>query len=205
MSRGGMRWGAGRPGYRAKAEQLQRVEIGRWQREGRLRAESVFTWSWSCGSEPAGSIGVRVYGPHSLALVYTVAQHDGQRLDGSQRIALDATECNYGGSRPWFVCPVCHSRAGVLYLRAARFACRACQRVAYTSQSCDWLDRVWRRQAKAESRLGESCCRPKGMRRHTYERLIDQIGECRERREVGVAEFIVRNFGDDAIDALGLR
>ena len=53
MSKGGMRFGAGRPGYKVKAEQLQRVEIGLWHRGGYLRAGRSFTWSWHCGGEPS--------------------------------------------------------------------------------------------------------------------------------------------------------
>ena len=30
MSRGGMRYGSGRPSYKLKAEHLLRVEVGRW-------------------------------------------------------------------------------------------------------------------------------------------------------------------------------
>jgi hypothetical protein len=37
-----MRFGAGRPSYKAKAEQLQRVEIGRWHRGGQLRRVRLY-------------------------------------------------------------------------------------------------------------------------------------------------------------------
>jgi hypothetical protein len=191
MSRGGMRYGAGRPSDKLKAEHLQRVEIGRWHRGGYLRAGRSFTWSWHRGDEPTGNIGVLVHGADSLALQYMVGG-EGQRRDGSQTIRLAHTDCNYGKTRPWFVCPVCQRRAGVLYMRAGRFACRHCQRVSYASQSCDMLDRMWRKQSKIEVRLSAHWQRPKGMRVKTYDRLMRILLTCEEQREVAFASFAAR-------------
>ena len=191
MGAGGMRCGAGRPGYKVKAEHLLRVEIGRWHRGGYLHAGRSFTWSWHRGDEPTGNIGVLVQGADALVLQYMVGS-DGQRRDGSQTIRLAHTPCNYGKSRPWFVCPVCQRRAGVLFMRAGRFACRRCQKVAYASQSCDLLDRLWRKQSKIESRLVQHWQRPKGMRQRTYARLIAVLLEGEERRENEFARFVAR-------------
>ena len=191
MSKGGMRYGAGRPSYKAKAEQLLRVDIGRWHRGDYLRAGCSFTWSWHRGDEPTGNIGVLVHGADLLALQYMVGSDD-QRRDGSQTIRLAHTPCNYGKSRPWFVCPVCQRRVGVLYMRAGRFACRHCQRVAYTSQSCDMLDRMWRKQSKIETRLDPHWQRPIGMRLKTYDRLMQVVLACEERREDAFASFAAR-------------
>jgi len=171
------------------------VEIGRWHRGGYLRAGSYFSWSWNRGGEPTGSIGVRVHGEHSLALQFNITGNDGQQRDASQTIRLAHTPCHYGRSRPWFVCPVCHNRAGVLYLRASRFACRTCQRVAYSSQSCDALDRMWRKQSKLEARLDENWTRPKGMRNRTYEAVLDALDDCEERRNATFVETVARLFG----------
>lgn len=191
MSRGGMRFGAGRPSHKVKAEHLQRVEIGRWHRGGYLRAGQSFTWSWHRGDEPTGNIGVLVHGADSLALKYMVGSDD-QRRDGSQTIRLAYTACNYGRTRPWFVCPVCQRRAGVLYMRAGRFACRDCQRVAYASQSEDALGRMWRKQARIEGRLADHWQRPKGMRQKTYVRLRSKVFELEERRDNALADFAAR-------------
>ena len=196
MGKGGMRYGAGRPSYKVKAEQLQRVDIGRWHRGGYLRAGCSFTWSWHRGDESTGSIGVRVHGTDSLALQYTVGS-EGQRRDGTQTIRLTHTDCNYGNTRPWFACPVCQRRAGVLYMRAGRFACRHCQRVSYSSQSCDRLDGMWRKQAKLQDRLGEGWTRPRGMRQLTYERLIAALVNCEERRDDAFCEIAARLLRHD--------
>ncbi|MBC7621495.1 MAG: hypothetical protein H7293_21360 [Candidatus Saccharibacteria bacterium] len=188
-----MRYGAGRPSYKVKAEQLLRVDIGRWHRGDYLRAGCSFTWSWHRGDEPTGNIGVLVRGADSLALQYMAGSGD-QRRDGSQTIRLAHTTCNYGRSRPWFICPVCQRRAGVLYMRAGRFACRRCQRVAYASQSCDMLDRMWRKQSKLEARLGEHWTRPKGMRYRTYDNVIRALQDCELMRESALCEMAKRMF-----------
>jgi len=101
----------------------------------------------------------------------------------TQIIWLTETACNYGGSRPWFICPIRGERVAVLYLRAGRFACRHCQRIAYASQSDDVCGRTWRKQAKEEAKLGPNWTRPKGMHHATRERLMSVIWNCEERRD----------------------
>jgi hypothetical protein len=44
------------------------------------------------------------------------------------------TPQNFGGCRPWLACPLCGRRAGALFLSGEGFGCRACLRLAYTSQ-----------------------------------------------------------------------
>jgi hypothetical protein len=189
MGKGGMRWGAGRPGYKAKAEQLPRIDVREWARRGYLRGPLGFSWSWNREGEPAGSIGVRVHGPDALTLDYRITANDVAR-DVAARVEMVRTPCPYGGARPWFTCPRCARRVALLYLRGGDFACRHCKRVAYSSQSDDALDRLWRRQSKIETRLGEHWRRPKGMRRHTYERLIAEVIDCEEKRDKALAGFM---------------
>ena len=197
MSRGGMRYGAGRPSYKVKAEHLLKIEVGYWHRGGYLRAERSFTWSWHRGDEPTGNIGVVVHGADSLALQYMVGSDD-QRRDASQTIRLTHTACNYGKSRPWFVCPVCQRRAGVLYMRAGRFACRHCQRVAYSSQSEDAVTRTWRQQRRIEETIGEDWQPPSGMRHRTCARLLDRLEACQQKRDAAfcvAAAGLLRRIG----------
>ena len=83
------------------------------------------------------------------------------------------TACSYGGNRKWFQCPVCQRRCELLYLRAYRFACRKCQRVAYTSQSGGPMDRLMHKSHKLQARIDGG--RPRGMRWRTYERIWEQV------------------------------
>lgn len=50
-------------------------------------------------------------------------------------IALEWTSCNFGSERPWWKCPVCDRRSGILYTSGSdRWACRRCHGLNYTSQ-----------------------------------------------------------------------
>ena len=133
---GGARYGAGRPGYRLKAEHTLKVDMRRWHGLGYLVDGHSFAWQWSRGGETTGNIGVSVR-VGSIRLGYTA-----QGQDASQTILTTTTPCRYGGARMWFQCPCCSGRAVVLLMRAGRFACRQCQKVSYSSQSGSAHDRA---------------------------------------------------------------
>lgn len=188
MSRGGMRMGAGRPGWHVKAEHLRRIDARRWAREGMLTPCCSGGWYWTDPEtrQTLASIGYSAE-PGAVVLAFTV---DGNPV--RQRVPILTTGCNYGGTRKWFGCPGCARRVAILYLRSARFACRRCQRVAYASQSEDELGRTWRKQSKAEAKLGDDWSRPKGMHTTTHERILDVIYDCEERRDSALYEFARR-------------
>lgn len=193
MSRGGSRWGAGRPGTRVKAEYLQRVDVREWARRGRLNGAGSFSWSWHRGGEPSGSIGVWVDSPDTLTFRYALTVN-GEQQSIAQKVNLTRTPCPLGGIRQWFSCPRCARRVALLYLRGGRFACRHCQHVAHASQSEDALARLWRKQSKIEARLGEHWRRPKGMRRGTYEALLAALVVLDDKRECAIEVLVGRLF-----------
>ena len=180
MGTGGMRCGAGRPGWHVKAEHCKRIDVRQWQRAGNLREGYVGSWVWHRGSERTGSIGYAV-ASDSVTLRYAVGE-----VIVNDRIELDRTPCHYGGSRPWFRCG---ARVAVLYLHATRFACRRCQQVVYASQADDVFGRAWRRQRKLEARLGANWLRPKGMHQSTRDRLVGQIIACEETRDLALCRL----------------
>ena len=193
MGRGGWRFGAGRPGYRGKAEQCFRVDVRWLRRNGYLRS-SGGTLTYSVGGEQVGQIGYRIR-DGAITLSYAL---NGQPKE--QRVPLTYTACNYGGRRAWLACPHCSRRCEVLYCRRGGFYCRTCAHVSYESQSEDSIGRSWRVQAKAEAKLGEHWRRPKGMHRRTYERLVATVMQCEEAREHSLAKFIAKHpglFGKD--------
>lgn len=167
MSRGGSRWGAGRPSYKVKAEHLQRLDIRVWRRRGLLWVGGTNTWSWWRGRERAGTIRFTV-NADSVWLSYGV-----NGVDASQSIRTSTTPCRYGGSRRWFLCPICCRRCEVLFQRSGRFACRTCQQVSYSSQSGSESDRVHARYHKLNA-LVESG-KPKWQRWSTFNRLEEQF------------------------------
>src|SRR5262245_54889772 len=66
-------------------------------------------------------------------------------VDGAAdfQIKIQRTWCNYGGTRPWFLCPKCGDRRAVLYdVNASEFGCRRCLDLHYTSDKEDKFDRL---------------------------------------------------------------
>lgn len=182
-----MRCGAGRPGWRPKAEACLRLDVREFARR-KLLESSAFTWHWTnteTGKQVA-SIGARVEGP-AVRLDYAVNNQPVGEL-----VRVTSTPCGFGGSRPWFACPRCERRVAVLFMRGGRFVCRRCAGVAYTSQSEDAIGRGWRVQHRIERRLGSDWSRPKGMHRSTHRKLTDQLIDCEVRRENAIASFLAR-------------
>lgn len=101
-------------------------------------------------------------------------------------VPLVWTSCNYGGSRPWFMCPVagCCHRVAKLYLVDTIFACRHCYKLIYFSQLQTPEDRAIRRADKIRERLGwepgildEHEDKLKGMHWQTFDHLVDRHDE----------------------------
>ena len=186
MGRGGMRWGAGRPAHKGKAEALMRLDARDLARRGSLVNGCSGTWRWTVKGtgEETGSIGYRVE-DGALVLSYSLSGEP-----KTQHVPILATPCNYGGARTWLACPNCRARVALLYLRRGGFYCRSCARVAYYSQSEDVSGRSWQVQRKAEAKLGEYWARPKGMHETTHQRLLAIIYECEEQRDIELARFM---------------
>lgn len=49
-------------------------------------------------------------------------------------ISLTSSKTRFGGSRYWFLCPLCIKRRGVLYRRGPLVACRVCLGLGYRKQ-----------------------------------------------------------------------
>lgn len=185
MGTGGRRIGAGRPATHVKAEHCRSLDIRHWHRAGVLEPGRAGWWQWThaeTGKQTA-SVGYRVHAEF-VRLDYSI-----QGRPSGQDVSLTRTACNYGGTRPWFVCPVRGERVAVLYLRHERFACRHCQGVAHASRSEDAVDRSWRRQRNAEARLGAYWQRPAGMHHATHKRLVSIIWGCEAVRSAAEAKF----------------
>jgi len=85
-------------------------------------------------SDLGGDVGVR--------LQYAVTKSSGDEHQINYLVPVEHTECNFGGTRPWFSCPglageECGERVGKLYKppRRNRFLCRHCYDLAYESRN----------------------------------------------------------------------
>ena len=117
------------------------------------------TWTSKRDGEETASIGY-VYrpDPERLRLVYTVTKrHSDESVQMDYTVPIDRTECHFGGTRPWFRCPVCDDRVGKLYKASnySEYACRDCQGLLYESQKSDGspLAQASRELRKANERI----------------------------------------------------
>lgn len=92
------------------------------------------------------------------------------------RIRETWTQYNYGGRRPWFICPRggCGRRVAILH-GGTDFGCRTCRRLTYGTQRVPPASRSLDRAQRLRVRLGGSVdmtqpfpARPKGMHQLTY-------------------------------------
>jgi hypothetical protein len=178
--RGGSRWGAGRPAQKGRIGSLLFIDIQQFVSRGLLVRGNYFSWSWNLGEELSGSMSVRVNSLSQISLEYN-QQDDGESKIVSYQVYIERTPCNFGGSRPWLICPHSGRRVKKLYYLRGGWYARECLRVGYASQSEDVVARMWRRKHKIESKLSEELIKPKGMRWGTYKRLISKWNEAEER------------------------
>jgi len=168
-------------------EECLSLDVNRWYREGLLTPGLSFgrVWRRDNEDEEEASISVRTY-LDAVELSYTIwpGTEDAEKV--RYIVPITWTECNYGGRRPWFVCPNtrCGRRVGKLYLGGKYFLCRHCYDLAYESQREDRAYRLMRKAQKIRRRLGGSLAlespfpdKPKGMHWNTYRRLLREIEE----------------------------
>lgn len=170
----GRRYQAGR----STTEDYRRLDVRALHKAGMLSAGHAAMWNWYSRGELRASIHVQAREDH-VFLTYT-ATENGERREYSYLVRLDWTPCQYGGARPWFLCPArgCGRRVAILY-GGAVFACRHCYRLAYESQRARDYDRLAGRADKIRRRLGwplgilnpKGWQKPKGMHWATFARL----------------------------------
>jgi len=191
MSRGGYRWGAGRPAHRHNTANMLSLPIHRLRQAGLLVGWTSRSWVWSRGDERVASANVAIdMERRSLVLSYSTRSRGDDWRPVRHDVAIQSTPCRYGGQRHWYTCPRCHRRIGVLYFSGDLAGCRTCLRLTYASQCDDVCGRTWRKQSKLEARLGKGWSRPKGMHWRTRENIVNRILDCEQAREDALATFL---------------
>jgi len=127
---------------------------------------------------------MEVKGPLLLLSYYYRSAQQGEWQYIKEQVPLVWTPCNYGGKRPWFICPgggkswQCGRRVAFLCFAEGYFRCRRCHDLTYSSHNKSKLDRMYRKARKIRRRLGADMSllspiawKPKGMHRKTFDRL----------------------------------
>ena len=175
---------------------------------------------WGPEDDPSASIGVHLL-PQSddaekataLRLEYRITDGiTGEETAHDYRVALEYTECNFGGERPWFRCPGivdgenCGRRTAKLYRppQSDVFLCRHCYDLGYTSSrtSGDDLKQAELRYRRAFGRADTKDRRPHpnsteqphfperpaGMHQDTYEELLKDVRAVRREWEDAIRQ-----------------
>lgn len=194
------------------------IPISELHDNGLLDPEASGTLMWNQGDSTIGTLwweradhaGGRDDVDHAVEISYTVGPPGRAERDRREtRIAITTTECNFGGERPWFLCPECGERVGKLYCppRGEHFRCRHCHDLAYESSRASGnpqksarlrYERIHRKLAPdAESHHpGENgtiiVTKPKGMHWDTYWDLHDELTEACDDWLVAIEENRIR-------------
>jgi hypothetical protein len=175
-------------------EEVKSIDVRQLKRWGVLNPGYAGSLSWTSNGEPSGDIRYMVeHG--SIVLIYRYREYEEEWESVEERVLLDWTDCNYGGNRPWFICPIsgCGRRVARIYAGGKYFGCRHCYNLAYNSQCEGLYDRMARKARKIRKRLDADMWlevpvfdKPKGMHWKTFEKL--------QRKERQVSNIVNREM-----------
>ncbi len=185
--------------------ETQSLDVRYLHREGLLKSWLSFSLRWSRAGRETGSIGGMVEGtsgnrPERVVLSYRHRSGaSGEWEDVRESVTLEWTPCNFGGERPWFLCPGvrCGRRVAVLYGPGKYFLCRHCYDLRYESQRENKMHRALRRVQNIRERLGGSRSmmepfpeKPKGMHHDTYMKLFWEHDEAEMEHLAGMRAWL---------------
>jgi hypothetical protein len=175
------------------------VDVRYLHREGLLIPGHSFSLRWSRAGRQTGSIGGEV-SDGRVTFFYRHRRGLGSEWeDVRESVPLTCTACNFGGKRPWFICPGadCGRRVAILYGPGRYFLCRHCYDLTYQSQRDNNMYRALHRAQDIRRRLGGSANmtepfpeKPKGMHWRTYERLWWEHHEAEMDQLAGMREWL---------------
>lgn len=158
-------------------EGVKKIDVRYMSREGFLKDGAQGQLAWSKSGKPCGNIDYKCSNG-SLILNYRFREHGGEWQFVNQSVPVVYTSCNYGGGRPWFLCPRCSKRVAILYGADKLFLCRHCYQLPYDSQQRGNLDRLIDKKHKLGEAIfqhyeyGEGWGKKKGLHWKTYNKLL---------------------------------
>jgi hypothetical protein len=186
-------------------DECQSVDVRYLHREGLLKPGRWFSLRWSRAGRETGSIRCTVIGNEKAERVILTYRHrsgpSGEWEDVWDPVALTWTACNFGGERPWFICPGagCGRRVAVLYGPGRYCLCRHCYDLVYESQREGGMYRAFHKAQAIRKRLGGSANmmkpfpeKPQGMHHDTYMRMFWEHHEAEMEQLAGMREWLDR-------------
>lgn len=128
------------PNRKSTVEESCRISIQYLKKQGLLSGWHSTTMSWTSSMTNKSTVvglDVDVRDDPHIRLYYISTDHEGNKTDYDYEVSLTTTPCYLGGVRYWFLCPLCYSRVGALYLPPGntRFRCRHCNELSYYSRN----------------------------------------------------------------------
>ena len=185
--------------HKASVEDTFSINVFMLHRKSLLTEGLMFEWRWFLSGQPDNSLLIST-GKNCLFLVYGVrlnGQQEWQPVE--QKICLTWIPCNFGGHRPYFVCPSCGQRAAFLYGVDLFFLCRRCSGLAYASQSENKSYRALRKARKLRQRLcapanlDQPVMKPPRMHWRTYFRLLNKAVQAEREATCYMYESLLRS------------
>ena len=178
------------------------LDVHDLHREWRLEPGECSFRTWWHGHRAILSVRIIAL-EDALELAYSPGGRGGKNV--RYDVPLDWTACNFGGERPWFLCPgathgvACDRRVAKLYFKGVYFLCRHCHDLGYASQREALRTAPLRKARDIRWWLGGSEDirdpfpeRPKGMHRATYARLHDEYLDALEEHLGETAAYLGR-------------
>lgn len=130
---------------KSEADWCKKIEIWWLLRDMSIHGKTYKSTTVSWGENGSrGSVGVNVsiYDEKYVRFYYTQTDnYTGEKKEFDYKVQLEETQCHFGGTRFWFICPLyknkkyCGRRVGVLYKDGDWFGCRHCYELTYTSRN----------------------------------------------------------------------
>jgi hypothetical protein len=180
-------------------DECHSVDVRYLHRNGLLQPGHSFSLRWSRAGRETGSISGLAFKDRVILLYRHRRVLGGEQEDVQEAVPLEWTPCNFGGERPWFICPGagCGRRVAIVYGPGRYFLCRHCYDLTYQCQRDNKMYRALHRAQDIRRRLGGSANmmepfpeKPKGMHWKTYERMWWEHHEAEVEQLFGMREWL---------------
>jgi hypothetical protein len=184
---------------KSTTDDMLKLDIRKLHKDGLLKQGLYYTSDWSRNGNPIGSISIKTEYDR-ICLIYRNRSGNAIEWENIETfVNITWTKCNYGGYRPWFLCPKCYRRVAILY-GGKYFLCRHCHNLAYESQKASKearpLDSYLCRIEKIKKRLKSSDYfpkRPKYMHKKNYSKLSYELFDLETKFESMAIGLLERN------------
>jgi len=160
-------------------EDYRRIDVRRLARDGFLVPGARRRLHWLSGGEVLGTITV------TAGSTFVDIIGEGGAAGVGETVTLTESDCNLGGTRPWWLCPSCDRRCALIYIDIDKaLRCRECLRAVYLVSTLGRSDRRQDRVEKTRARLhfdaSGHAVKPEGMHLKTWLRRWQEHDAARQ-------------------------